>query len=165
MSNKGVGGRRPLYETDPALIKRLIEALKAGNYIDTACDYAGINQNTYYRWTKAGRNEADRIARGEEPDPDKAAFLDLAEQIQQARAEATVRNVMLIQTAARNGTWQAAAWWLERTQPAKYGRRLQTEVSGPDGGPVAVDVSVSPEALADRIASLLGEGDAGEDTE
>jgi hypothetical protein len=32
--------------------------------------------------------------------------------------------------------WTAAAWWLERRIPQRYARRV--EVSGPDGGPIAV---------------------------
>jgi hypothetical protein len=41
-----------------------------------------------------------------------------------------VANVAVIQQAARSGTWQAAAWWRERTNPQQFGRKVQAEVTG-----------------------------------
>ena len=147
------------FVADPGLIKRLTDALKVGNYVDDACTYAGVARPTFYLWLKRGTTERDRIAAGETPIPAEAAYVEIVDAVEKARAEAVVRNVHVIQNAARDGTWQAAAWWLERTRPEKFGRRLVTEVSGPQGGPVEVDVSVTPEALAERIASLLADGD------
>lgn len=34
--------------------------------------------------------------------------------------------------------WRAAAWYAERNNPKKWGRRQAIEVSGPDGGPIQV---------------------------
>jgi hypothetical protein len=53
-----------------------------------------------------------------------------------------LRNIGIIQTAAQNGTWQAAAWYLERTNPKKWGRHDTVEVTGTDGGAIQVEVSV-----------------------
>lgn len=152
-------GRKPIHASDPAIISRLLEALRSGNFIDDACQYAGIAESTYYLWMDRGRKERARIDSGEEPSPAESAWLDLFDKAQQARSEAVVRNVHLIQRAANGGTWQAAAWFLERTRPDKFGRRIATEVSGPNGGPVEVDVAVTPEQLSARIAALLGEGE------
>lgn len=151
-------GRKPLHESDPEIIKRLIEALRSGNYIDDACNYAGIAESTYYLWMDRGRQEKARIDAGQPADPTEAAWLDIYSEVQRARSEAVVRNVHLIQAAARGGTWQAAAWWLERTRPDKFGRRLSAEVTGANGGPVEVEVDmITPEALEQRISALLGE--------
>lgn len=150
-------GRKPIHVSDPEIINRLLEALRSGNFIDDACQYAGIAESTYYSWMDRGRRERARINAGEKPETAEAPWLELFDKVQQARSEAVVRNVHLIQRAASDGTWQAAAWFLERTRPDKFGRRIATEVSGPNGGPVEVDVAVTPEQLSARIAALLGE--------
>ena len=76
------------------------------------------------------------------------------EAVQNARAEAEARNVALIQRAANEGTWQAAAWFLERTAHARWGRRASVEVSGEGGGAIVVDVDAS--ALEAKVRAILG---------
>jgi hypothetical protein len=121
---------------------RIIEALRAGNYIDVACAYAGIGTSTYYRW----------MQRALDPDaPD--IYREFREAVQRARAEAEIRNVGLIQRAASDGTWQAAAWFLERSHPRKWGRHDRHEVTGPDGGPL--EVAVDAESLEARLAAII----------
>jgi transposase len=126
--------------------------------MDDAAAHAGIAYSTLASWNARGRRELERTANGEKPDPKEAPFVEILEAVEKARAEATVRNVTLISRAAQDGTWQAAAWWLERTQPRKYGRR--TEVTGPDGGPMEHNVTVAD--LEATIAGLLGEGEPDE---
>jgi hypothetical protein len=154
--------RRPLHQIDPDIVKRIEDAIRVGNYVEDACEYAGLSRHTLYSWLRRGQAEMDRINDGQDPDPAEAIYLTILTTIEKARAEAVVRNVTLIQNAARDGSWQAAAWWLERTRSAHFGRRLATEVSGPGGGPVALEV-VTPEALDARISALLGEQDGEEE--
>ena len=143
--------------TDPKFI-RLIEALKSGNYMDTACLYAGLVESTVYRWIKIAEEAEAALAEGVQPNEDTQQVMDLAAAVKQARAEAETRNVFLISKAANEGTWQAAAWWLERTAPRKWGRYVRTEVSGPDDGPVKVSfTSDDLESLVDQI--LTNESD------
>lgn len=126
------------------IIQKIEEALKAGNYIITACQYAGISKDAYYDWIhKAQDPEADPI------------YKRFSDTVEKARASAEVRNVMNIQKSAQDGTWQASAWWLERSFPDRWGRR--TTVTGPDSGPIQVEVT--KEALVDRIMGLLDDGD------
>jgi transposase len=116
---------RPTKLTEDAQ-ERIISALKAGNYMDTAAQYAGVDESTLHRW----------IARGKEED--SGLYYEFRKAVEKARAEAEARNVHLIQTAAQGGTWQAAAWFLERSHPGKWGRREKVEHSGPDGGPITL---------------------------
>lgn len=58
--------------------------------------------------------------------------------IQKAEAEAEVQAVAVIRQAANDGTWQAAAWWLERRRHEDYRRRDETEVIGSVDRPVRV---------------------------
>ena len=103
----------------PEVRTRILQALQAGNYQDTACHYAGISPATFYRW----------MAESELPDADPE-LLAFREEVNKSRADAEARNIALIQQAAQGGTWQAAAWWLERSFPSKWGRyqRVDTNV-------------------------------------
>ena len=85
----------------------IVAALKAGNYIDTACDYAGISHQSFYNWMEQG----EAAQRGK--------FFEFFEAVQKARSEAEMRNVNVVQKAAQGGTWQAAAWHLERSFPER----------------------------------------------
>jgi hypothetical protein len=95
---------------------------------------------------------ADALSRDDTP------YAVFAEQVETAKAQAHARNLGLIQKAAGNGAWQAAAWFLERRYPDLYARRvLDVNVAGKDGGPIKVDVSV--DHLADSLERFL-DGDA-----
>lgn len=114
----------------PKLTKELIEllgtALQNGNYIETACDFAGINRATLYRWLQES-----------EEDDAKPLLKELSDTVRKARAQAEMRNVLRIQKAA-DDSWQAAAWWLERSQPKKWSKQTNVELSGVDGSPINV---------------------------
>ncbi len=114
----------------PKLTKELIEllgtALQNGNYIETACDFAGINRATLYRWLQES-----------EEDDAKPILKELSDTVRKARAQAEMRNVLRIQKAA-DDSWQAAAWWLERSQPKKWSKQTNVELSGVDGSPINV---------------------------
>lgn len=139
-------GRR-VSTPDDAKVTLLLTALRGGNYIEVACLYAGLAPSTVYRWMERGRNEKQRQESGAKPDPKEVPYIDLCESVEKARADAVVRNVTIIQQAAQTGTWQAAAWWLERSMPQQFGRRIQAEVTQ----------KPSVEDLEARMLILLGE--------
>src|SRR5262245_19552044 len=93
----------------PEVQALVVQALSAGTTRADACEYAGIGQTTFRTWMRRG---------GEEPDGPYGAFRAA---VKKAMATAVIRNVALIQTAAKS-QWQAAAWWLERVHPDRYGR-------------------------------------------
>ena len=39
---------------------KIITAIRAGNYIETAAAYAGVNKSTLYEWLKRGENRKAR---------------------------------------------------------------------------------------------------------
>lgn len=141
-------------------VQQLLTALRYGNYMDAACAAAGVGVTTVYRWINEGQDESQRIASGEEPNPHKANYVEIMEAIQKARGEAEARNVAVIQKAAQDGTWQASAWWLERSRPQKWGRYTRTEISGPNEGPL--QMNVTSDDLENLIAQILGEQDGPE---
>jgi hypothetical protein len=73
----------------------------------------------------------------EDPNSD-TKYREFRDAVESARSAAEIRNVALIQKAANDGTWQAAAWYLERTAWQRWGRR--TMVTGDAGEPIKVEV-------------------------
>jgi transposase len=129
----------------PELLDRITLAIRAGNYAKTACEMVGIGETTFYRWMEEG-----------EKDTGKKEFREFRESIKRAEAEAEVRSVALIRQAADGGTWQAAAWYLERKHGDRWGRndKIRQEVTGANGAPV----SISLEEAKKAVLAFLDEG-------
>lgn len=133
--------------------QKIVSALTAGNYQDTAAAFAGVSKQTFYNWMERGRIENERIAAGHKPRKAETPFVDFLDAVESARAQAEVRSVGLISKAANEGTWQAAAWYLERSHPQKWARINRTEISGPDGGPIEATVDI--DLLDQKLAALF----------
>jgi hypothetical protein len=111
---------------------RIVSAVKGGSYLDDAAAYAGISERTLYLWLARGREAEQALEEGQPLTDDEALLLQFSQAIQKARADAVIRNVTLIQNAAQQGSWQAAAWYLERTNPRKWGRTETVEIGIPE---------------------------------
>ncbi len=93
------------------LIEKACEHIRAGNYAVVVCQYLGIDETTYYRWMKTAEKNADENK--------NSIYRQFYQSIKRAEAEAELRNVTIIQNAAK-GTWQAAAWYLERKHKDRW---------------------------------------------
>jgi hypothetical protein len=113
----------------PEVQDKIVTALRAGNYQDVAANYAGIAAPTFYRW----------MEQGADPDSD-TIYREFREAVEKAKADSEVRDVALIDRAAADGSWQAAAWKLERKYPNRWGRVTRTEISGPEGQALKVEI-------------------------
>ncbi len=111
----------------PEVQARILQAIEAGNYLEVAAQYAGIDSSTLHRWMRKAEN----------PEGDER-YRQFRTAVESARAAAEVRNLQVIQNAATDGTWQAAAWYLERTAWQRWGRR--TMVTGDAGEAIKVEV-------------------------
>jgi hypothetical protein len=116
-------GGRPTKLTR-AMLADLVRVLEAGNTRETAAAFVGIPRETFHAWLKRGVERPRSI------------YAEFHHAVGKALATAKVRNVLLIQNAARED-WRAAAWTLEHMFPLEYAiQRL--EVSGPGGDAIAV---------------------------
>lgn len=149
---------------------KVLQALRGGNYLETAAAYAGISVSSLHKYLKLGR----------QPDADPL-YAEFAQAVDEAIAQSEVTEVALIRRAAtpqqspvrdsdgsvvrddegrvvmetvHRGSWQAAAWLLERRAPGKWGRvdRQHVEVSGPGGGPIEHSLTVQTDV--ERIMAL-----------
>ncbi len=127
----------------PELQDRIVELIRAGNYIETVCQAVGIGKTTFYRWLERGRNSKTK----------KGKFWEFWNAIKKAESEAEAFYLDQIRKAAVEGRWQAAAWYLERKYPDRWGRKDRHELSGPDGGPIELEVkgyvTISPDDWPD----------------
>lgn len=137
----------------PQVQQNIVDALMAGNYFDAACAYAGITDRAGYYWMERGRKELERregnVKEGTKRWLKEEPFVQFLQAVKKADSHAEVKNVALIQKAA-NETWQAAAWWLERRFPQKWGRKVM-EHQGKDGGAIETEVThkFDPSKLSD----------------
>lgn len=132
---------RPSKLTDETK-RKLVLALRAGNDQKVAAQMAGIGETTFYRWLELA----------EQPDA-KKEYREFRELIQRTIAEAEIDAIARIQQAASNGRWQAAAWWLERKYPERWGRndKIRAEISGPNGEPIQIDIEEAKKAILEFI--------------
>jgi hypothetical protein len=146
-------GRKRISVDDPR-IDRLLNALKVGHFVEEACKYAPISERTYYRWLQEGQALDEKAERGETLTPEEEGIRQLCQAIK--GAEVAGQNLALdkIREAINLGTWQAAAWFMERRNK-KWSNR--TEITGPDGGPVQ---TVTVEDVDEKIRNLIAASEA-----
>jgi len=93
---------------------RICAALQRGNYIETAAAHAGVVKSTLYDWLKTGARDLDAGK--------NTKFGRFSNAVEAAMAESEIRDLEHLSTAAGAGSWQAAAWKLERRFPKRWGR-------------------------------------------
>ena len=95
-------GRKTKYT--PETVDKIVQALKLGATRRLACAYAGIDQSTFENYI--------------------AKYSDFSDAVKNAEGSGAIQWLAKIEKAASEGTWQAAAWKLERLYPNEYGRTV-----------------------------------------
>ena len=135
-------GRKCKLTDEP--VRRILDVLATGGTHRTACRAAGISTSTFYNWLERGEREPSG------PFPD---FLDAVRQVEAAREIEALASI----SKAAAVDWRAAAWYLSRRYPERWGngkRRIvvkHTEPSVQD----TVPMSKEAVALADALANTL----------
>jgi len=106
--------------------KIIVDAIQLGSTYLLASQAAGIAYNTFNEWMKAGEEANSGIVR------------EFYESVKKAEGQRVARWLSKIEAAANEGTWQAAAWKLERIHPDDFAAKNKMEHSGPGGGPIEV---------------------------
>jgi transposase-like protein len=96
----------------PELQAEIIYLLKIGNFVETLCNFVGINKSTYYDWMK----------KGEESTHPRNKYKIFQEAVVQVMAQSEAMNVAII-TKLSKYDWRAAAWILSRRHPDKWGKK------------------------------------------
>lgn len=122
---------RPI-ELTPEVQKKIILALSGGNYIHTACQWAGIGLRTFYDWLEWGEKKK------------APEFIAFSQAVENAQAEAEMKLISSIEKQANgrkakyqdgklieaeiSSDWRAGAWILERKFPDRWGKRDQVKL-------------------------------------
>lgn len=123
--------------------EEIVMSLRAGATFKHACGAAQVAPRTGLSWLEKGEAYDRAVEEGREPNPDHEAFADFKARVEQARNSARVAAAGTIMRAIfgdivrepdgtivevrREPDWKAAAWFLERTDPAEWGRRWRPE--------------------------------------
>lgn len=117
-------GGRPSKLT-PDVQARILQAIAAGAYVETAAAYAGISKDSYYEWMARGESaSAD--------DPAERPYIEFSDAIKKATAEVEVLALLEVQMGGPR--WASRGWWLERRFPRKWGR-MKREDTGDEKPP------------------------------
>lgn len=114
----------------PELQRQICGLLEEGNFVETVCDYVGINKFTFYEWMKRGE-------RAWQVDID-GGYVEFSNAVKKAIADVEMSTLHDMRKGPLN--WQAKAWWLERRHPDKWGNRQKHIISGPKDGPVEMSI-------------------------
>lgn len=106
----------------------ILRALKLGATYRLAAEAAGMTYTTLNEWMH-----------------DDAEFSEAVKKAEATRAQAAMRS---IERAAKEGQWQAGAWYLERRYPHEYGRTVQEHT-----GEQALNITISRRSNARDEAS------------
>lgn len=76
------------------------------------CAYLGVAESTFYAWISEPKTDAQR---------------KLSDGIKKAEIERKAWYLQKILNAAAEGSWQAAAWYLERRYPKEFAKAKRPE--------------------------------------
>lgn len=145
-------GGRPS-KLDPQRMKRFVDAIRGGSYVEVAATYAGIGTSTVYRWMAIGREATS------------GQYREFWQAVKEAEAAAELSAVMRVQAAASQPQhWTAAMTFLERRFRDRWGRPAAVapgaspaDAAPLDSGEATSEPIIVP--LQDRVAGLLRELD------
>lgn len=143
----------------PELQDEICEALRAGNYLETAARRCGLAKSTLHLWLHRGRLEIDRLSENPRARMRKreAPYVEFSEAVKKAEADAETMAIAVIMLAGKT-QWQAMAWYLERKHFDRWGRKQAIEHSGKGGGAIKSEVKagLSAETIAAIKRQVLG---------
>lgn len=115
---------------------KFVLLLRQGSYIETACDFIGINQDVYYDWMRKGKN------------PKSGIYYEFAVMVKRARGYYEHITLLKIDRAAdavdAHGVRRQSAlhkWRLERMFPKKWGQKKSIEIIQEDLSNPEIDLT------------------------
>lgn len=142
------GPKSYMSKYSPEVHEEIVKFIREGASKSMAFKLAGLNEQTPFDWLAQGRKDPEKYPE----------YVQLAADIDFATAEVQQEMVASIKATATSGrphTWQAAAWYLERTAPADFGKNDRVEVKLPDGPLVQLNQVILNDSEARSIGRDL----------
>lgn len=113
-----------------AIQQRIIEGVILGGLLPDIASHGGVSERSIQRWLERGRRYRDAIENDGLANEADQPYYDFTTKYEDATASVRLRMSGKILKAAdgdeasgKEPDWKAAAWFLERTSPALWGRR------------------------------------------
>ena len=131
---------------------KIVAAIEAGNYPETAAVINGITGTTFYNYMKKGRESKTK----------RGVYFEFFEAVKKAERYAEAYFLQHIREAAEGNedskpSWTAAAWYLERKYPEKWGRNERINIKGEMQGEIKVKQTVKVVGRLFKIAESANE--------
>lgn len=126
----------------PEVQAKIVQAIKIGNYVETAAAYAGIDKTTFYDWLRRGAAEPGTI------------YEEFSHAVEKADADAEVSGITRIRKAGVE-VWQAEAWYMERRFGKRWALKQAIEHTGKDGGPIQTTTTIDLTQVSDADLAVL----------
>ena len=136
---KSNAGRKPKILTEE-MQDRFLKAIRLGCPIKDACGCAGFSEGWYYEQKKKAEEQPNLAT--------SKKYNEFLRRIKEVEGEATNRWLAMIEKAAMAGSWQAAAWKLERRR-AMFIPKVKQEVE--------IDAKVETTDAKERLLAKLAE--------
>lgn len=148
----------PPSKLNKGLIDAICILLADGNYFKTSCEAMGICKASGFNWLKKGEELANKWA--EEADKDEntpqpeSLYFQFYMAVKKAQAQSEVADIAYIK--AGKDSWQSRAWLQERKNFDRWGRKDRHEVSGKDGGAIALNIEVVSDKAKQALEDIAG---------
>lgn len=108
-------------------INQLLDLIKVGVDLDVACSVSELNYNLVLSWLEQGKIEEERLILNPDSEPhvDAKKYYLFYKSLKSAKAS-VIAAVQSSVFAAAKEDWRAAAWYLDKEMPQKYGS-IQTQ--------------------------------------
>lgn len=137
-------GSQRRMKCNPDTIERLRKAIAAGNHIQTACAYVGIDRGTYYCWMHRAKQRPNTI------------YGEFARAMDAAQAECEVRIAAQWQQKVPED-WRAARDFLAKRFPERWGDQVRIRVEAEkavDGVLDKLEGALPPEVYLQVLQAL-----------
>lgn len=112
----------------------LLEGVRLGGLMPDVANHAGVSERTLYRWLERGKRYRDADEVNADPSSQDLPYYEFSQKFSDAISSVRLRMSGKILVAAdgdesigKDPDWKAAAWYLERSAPALWGRRTVPE--------------------------------------
>lgn len=156
----------PFRSFTPEVRKIIVQAVKDGEYMTSACRKARIGEPTLRHWLTIGDNAnkllEEAAIKGEDP-PEltevEAEFMQFYLDVYEAEGINEGDAVKELRDAGKDENWVASITFLERRHGRRWRKHETTEHVGPGGGPVQTEqVDNSAAKLAEVLIVLQDAG-------
>jgi hypothetical protein len=135
----------------PELVEAVLQSMREGQSLRKACEANGVKHSTFLLWVDGDKDLADQYARARD------ALLDWQAEDLEDIGERAARAESAVEVAGLRLLSDNRKWLLSKLGHRKYGDKVQTELTGPNGGPIEHTHTVSA-STGRLLADLSGIG-------